>query len=128
MSAAVIAAVTASNAGAAAAAARRRREQCQVVLDGFNPNGATVEDKQAYASCVNYMMPIHHDASAGEIAAEKAFVALIFVAALLGAWYGKREFGEWLDAFFGAIFGVALFVGACLLVGLVATGFAFLFS
>lgn len=118
--AAIASSSAAISAGAAAIAAEEARQakiaRCQIFMPNFDQKVATVEEKRAYAQCVDLMHP--EPWSDGSIYVAKAFFALALVGMCYGFWRAYRDkygcdFSEY------ALFGVIGFFVAPLAVGCV---------
>lgn len=56
----------------------------------YQDNGATIEERQAYASCVNLIYPVP-SASPGDVLFIKAMIVAGMVGLVVGAWQGWRN-------------------------------------
>jgi hypothetical protein len=92
MGAVVLAASAATNAAAAAAAARARQAKisaCRATMREYQDNGATIGERQAYASCVKLVYP-EPAGSPGDVLFTKALIVAAMVGLIIGAWQGWR--------------------------------------
>lgn len=132
MAVAVTAAVAASSGAMAASNAARiqaRKEECKVVIDRFDSNGATVAKAQEYAACVQTIYPVYKEMSPNAtIAAKCALVAVIVFIVVFCIWFGKKEGDGFTGYLFGFMFAMFSIVGAALISWGLAAAFLFLIS
>lgn len=127
MSDAAFVAISAANSAAAQAAAdEAARQACIVTMHGFRDEGATVEEKQAYAECVNRVYP--QELSGSDAILMKVFIVLALVGAAIGVWWGLRDDDQPLTTILGFVLGGLILPMAGLIVLAICAGIKFLFS
>lgn len=111
----------AASSAASASAARRERQKAECIVNtmpDFRHSTATVEQRQAYANCVDL---VHPQAMTGsELAAAKFFVFIALVGAGIGAWRGfggNPDIPERVMAMFMGALILPLCVGGILALG-----------
>jgi hypothetical protein len=85
MAIAIGASAGAAGAIAAANAARHRKEKCKITLDEFNATNSTVEQKQAYASCVETIYPDSPTGGDVMVGAVMIVILIVIIAAAIRA-------------------------------------------
>lgn len=120
---AAMASISASNAAISSAAAHRAKvSECHVVIGAYDSHGATVQEMQQYADCIDTVYPKEFT---GE---ETAILKALFVSAIVGAvvigWRESRKrYSDFSYCFFMSLVGfiltpTAIFCGLLFLCGL----------
>lgn len=117
---------TTAGASAAMAAQRRRmeRERCELTLQTYQPEGATVTEMREYADCVNVLYP--RQLEPGEIFMLKALLVVCAVAMVVGIFKGDDLEEKLLNAFIWPVVtgGVVFILSLALGLVLVAIGWS----
>lgn len=132
MSAAATAIASGAAAQSAANSARIRemeRQRCIQWMPGFTDAKATVEQRQAYAVCVDRVYP--EPMTGGEVVVVKAAILVVFAGVAIGAWMNPLSVGyqrETMDTIMGGVIGGLMAAAGCFALWLGFAGVAFLVS
>lgn len=127
--AAIAAASAANSAAASASSAQASREakkaQCMVSMKGFEHDTASVQQKQAYMQCVEFMNPIP---SAPPTTMEKVAVGSAMAFVLIPMIAGILMGNDFEDSFMGAILGALSGASIWIILACCVVGAAFIMS
>lgn len=99
---------------------------CKALVNSFDAKTATIEQSRDYADCIYHLHP--KDMGGTEAVMLKIVIAFCLACMVLGTGLGWSENGEVIDAVGGGVIGLCASVVFCLLVLLVWTAVAFLFT
>lgn len=128
-SVALSSAAIASSAAANAAARQARKTACVSIETTYRPEMATVQEKQAYAECVDLLYPQPSVPFTGtELLIAKSGVLLLLISMVVGAWWGWREEREIGLAALSCVMAPIVLGCVVFILGLVIAGIAYLFT
>jgi hypothetical protein len=97
----IAAGASAMSASNSAQIARIKREECELIVETYDPVGAPVIEMKEYAQCVNYLHP--NPASDEVVFAGKIVVLILLLAFVLGLIVGifkPDRYHDWVDRLF----------------------------
>lgn len=126
------AAITAStSASVAAANARRRADEakCEIVLNNYNAQTASVKDMKGYSNCVEMLHPTPNEPmSDTEVLFVKFGILLLIAAFVVGLIREYREHKEFSMAFAGGIVYSLILALVVFVSFLIVAGIAFIIA